>query len=1023
MLLKNIHSKYIIQELFSFISHKKKLKLIQNNSFLIQKLEIPINEFKILFLQKKLKNYDFCYIEEYYEQFRKDFKSLIGNKEELKKLFLICLSKNKNFDLQLLDKYLALILENPNFKDKLNVKLEDLTIQKLSKEKIPTLLLIKEDKFTEKANKTFKDIFDIFSTGITMNKQQTAEFIGSLMDSEIHEGSNYVKNIFLNYDLDHDGLLSFDDFSLFFIDMIKEKSHIVWKYLYSLGYNNLLEKNESIDYEYIIYHLEEFEKNLLYTNLLKISNQKIFKLSLSLNIDEIFFQLLKNKQIFQNLKILDISLTNLNKLFETNIFCPNIEELYLNVFEGDLKYNIIELLSIFPKIKVFNIIYIENKFDIFDIMNSVKNTKIETLKIVIYNFDEKNKKINFKKTENVYLETIKNLEIDIGKGFNYINNFLFQVFNHIQFPFLEKYILHLNLNELSNQITVSKNSDFNIINQFVIDILNYKNLFSLKKYFNLINQLKLIKNLQINFRVFDFIYKNKRHEKYLFKFNINKEDKFKKYYTNYDLSIDEEEIIKYKKIDIKGINHKNYIENIIEKKDINICDIYFNINLKQYFIKSLNNIRTIYCEDEIPQNNLIILNKGNLKNLKHINLSLDDIDLSSNILSQIIKKSKNLKSLILKLSPNNFNQNVYILLDLIENLKKLKIFNIKQNIKNPEYSLNLEKIFDDFPKLKERKYCFEEFIIGDEGFILKKNRKNNILTIKCIFHINENLIGYPIQLIGNKENEIKEKSIIYLKNKKINVLQYSVNNKGNYLFNILFKTPLTKMNCMFFCCSSLTSLNFSNFNTESVTNMKKMFFNCTSLKHLNLSYFKTINVTDMSNMFYNCSSLSSLDISNFNTKNVIDMSEMFYNCSSLTSLDLSNFYTKNVTNMSYMFYECSLLNSLDLSNFNTKNVIYMNNMFSHCSKLISLNLPKFKSNKVINMSYMFCDCSSLTSLNLSNFKFGKNINYSWMFYNCSSLSYLNLSNLNSENMNNMVNIFKDFNNCKIITKNKIIEKN
>ncbi len=57
----------------------------------------------------------------------------------------------------------------------------------------------------------------------------------------------------------------------------------------------------------------------------------------------------------------------------------------------------------------------------------------------------------------------------------------------------------------------------------------------------------------------------------------------------------------------------------------------------------------------------------------------------------------------------------------------------------------------------------------------------------------------------------------------------------------------------------------------------------------------------MSDMFYECSSLTSLDLSNFNTNNVEDMKYMFYNCSSLTSLNLSNFNTNNVTNMEGMF--------------------------------------------------------------------------------------------------------------------------
>ena len=53
----------------------------------------------------------------------------------------------------------------------------------------------------------------------------------------------------------------------------------------------------------------------------------------------------------------------------------------------------------------------------------------------------------------------------------------------------------------------------------------------------------------------------------------------------------------------------------------------------------------------------------------------------------------------------------------------------------------------------------------------------------------------------------------------------------------------------------------------------------------------------MRNMFYKCSSLISLNLSNFNTNNVNNMSYLFCNCSSLTSLNLSNFNTINVTDI------------------------------------------------------------------------------------------------------------------------------
>ena len=99
---------------------------------------------------------------------------------------------------------------------------------------------------------------------------------------------------------------------------------------------------------------------------------------------------------------------------------------------------------------------------------------------------------------------------------------------------------------------------------------------------------------------------------------------------------------------------------------------------------------------------------------------------------------------------------------------------------------------------------------------------------------------------------------------------------------------------MFFNCSSLTSLDLSNFNTEKVEVMHGMFEGCSSLSSLDLSGFNTANVYDMRGMFYNCNSLSSLDLSSFNTEKVRNMSEMFYNCSRLTSLNFYNFDMSDV---------------------------------------------------------------------------------------------------------------------------------
>ena len=60
---------------------------------------------------------------------------------------------------------------------------------------------------------------------------------------------------------------------------------------------------------------------------------------------------------------------------------------------------------------------------------------------------------------------------------------------------------------------------------------------------------------------------------------------------------------------------------------------------------------------------------------------------------------------------------------------------------------------------------------------------------------------------------------------------------------------------MFSGCSSLTSLNLSNFNTSNVTNMCAMFSLCLSLMNLNLTSFNTSKVTDVSYIFSGCKKL------------------------------------------------------------------------------------------------------------------------------------------------------------------------
>ena len=132
-------------------------------------------------------------------------------------------------------------------------------------------------------------------------------------------------------------------------------------------------------------------------------------------------------------------------------------------------------------------------------------------------------------------------------------------------------------------------------------------------------------------------------------------------------------------------------------------------------------------------------------------------------------------------------------------------------------------------------------------------------------------------------------------------------------------------------------------------------------------------------MFYNCSSLTSIDMSQFNTSNVSSFNWMFCGCSNLRSLDLSHFDTSRVFSMSSMFYNCSSLTSLDVSHFNTSKVKYMLNMFQGCSSLEELDLSNFVINDKANR-YYFNDEEIINPCYTDN-----------MLYGCSNLKRLKIS--------------------------------
>ena len=114
--------------------------------------------------------------------------------------------------------------------------------------------------------------------------------------------------------------------------------------------------------------------------------------------------------------------------------------------------------------------------------------------------------------------------------------------------------------------------------------------------------------------------------------------------------------------------------------------------------------------------------------------------------------------------------------------------------------------------------------------------------------------------------------------------EYEFNTTENIIKLIWKKAPLN-IECLFYYCSDIIEIDFSNFDSSNIKKMNYMFYSCTSLISINFDNFITSNVVDMNNMFCQCMALPSLNLSGFDTSMVENMDSMFSICSVLSSLD------------------------------------------------------------------------------------------------------------------------------------------
>ena len=137
--------------------------------------------------------------------------------------------------------------------------------------------------------------------------------------------------------------------------------------------------------------------------------------------------------------------------------------------------------------------------------------------------------------------------------------------------------------------------------------------------------------------------------------------------------------------------------------------------------------------------------------------------------------------------------------EIINNIDKKEMIILAYNINNyiiGEIEINEDNINEDIRIINTFEEIKRQYKRGDKEDDYKYENEKEIKD-NCEIKINNNIIPFN-----------------YF---------YKFTQKGKYIIQYSFKKYLTKINHMFYDCSSLSNLNLSNFNTQNVINMWGMF--------------------------------------------------------------------------------------------------------------------------------------------------------------------------------------------------------
>lgn len=213
-------------------------------------------------------------------------------------------------------------------------------------------------------------------------------------------------------------------------------------------------------------------------------------------------------------------------------------------------------------------------------------------------------------------------------------------------------------------------------------------------------------------------------------------------------------------------------------------------------------------------------------------------------------------------------------------------------------------------------------------------------------------------------------------------------------------------------------------NVQNVSTIEDMFTTSAGVyvKNNELHLYNTkggklIAKQDSSHLF-EYTYIDKIDANNLDVSNVTDGSYMFYSCASSTEINVSQWNTSKIKYFDKMFSNCQSLAFLDVNNWDMISGRSLSDMFAY-SGITDIDLSKWNTENINNLSNLFFSCTKLKQIDLHTWDISSVSTCHWLFRDCSSLEFINIEGWDTSHVNNMDRMFGE---CPKLTTIKGLNK-